>query len=385
MLHWLVAGMVVVQFILAKLADAAGDADSAVRELALLANHKSVGITILALVIARLVWRRKNPPPALPATMPQWQMTASHVSHWSLYVLLFAMPVTGWLMSSASAYSVSWFNLFQLPDFVAPDPALKDVFEGAHEFIGKLLILVAAIHIIAAIKHAVIDKDGVLQRMISTISIVAFIAVISLGATWLGGAGQSNSDSPTTAPLTGQTDATAEIETQVASSDLPMWQIDHAASYIRFVGDQAGAEFEGEWEVWSAEIRFSAEQLDISTFDVAVDATSAETQDDDRDLTLADPEWFDTMNFPEAYFRASNFSEAEDGGYIADGQLTIKSVTSPVQLLFTVDIDGNSRVLVGTARLDRLELGVGTGEWEDTEWVGKDVAVNVYVKGTAGN
>jgi cytochrome b561 len=385
LLHWLVAGMVVVQFVLAKLADLAGDADSAVRELALLANHKSVGITILALVIVRLVWRRMNPPPALPATMPKWQLTASHVSHWSLYILLIAMPVTGWLMSSASAYSVSWFNLFQLPDFVAPDPALKDVFKDAHELVGKLLVLVAIIHIIAAIKHALIDKDGVLQRMISAISTVAFVAVIVVGTAWLGGAGKSGGDSAAANQSVVQTGADTAAKKVATASDLPAWQIDYTASYISFVGDQAGAEFEGVWASWSAEIKFSAEQFGAGTFDVAVDATSAETQDDERDLTLADPEWFDTSNFPEAYFRASNFSLSEDGGYVADGQLIIKSVASPVQLIFTVESDGDSRVLAGTARLDRLELGVGTGEWEDTDWVGKDVAVNVYVEATVAN
>jgi len=189
MLHWLIAGMVIVQFILAKMADLAGDVDNSVRELALLANHRSVGITILALVIVRLVWRLKNAPPALPATIPQWQVTASQVSHWSLYVLLFAMPVSGWLMSSASTQSVIWFNLFQLPDFVAQNPELEDTFEEIHEFIGKLLILVAAIHILAALKHALINRNGVVQRMVSIASIVAFAVVIILGVAWLGGAG----------------------------------------------------------------------------------------------------------------------------------------------------------------------------------------------------
>jgi cytochrome b561 len=133
LLHWLVAGMIVVQFVLAQLAD---NAPSDLRELALLANHKSVGITILVVAMVRVAWRLLHTPPALPATMPRWQVTASAISHWSLYALLFAVPVTGWLMSSASAYSVSWFNLFQLPDFVSPNPDLKDVFEEIHEIVA---------------------------------------------------------------------------------------------------------------------------------------------------------------------------------------------------------------------------------------------------------
>ena len=375
MLHWLVAGMIVLQFVLAKMADIASDEGSAVRELALLTNHKSVGITLLALAIVRLVWRQKNPPPALPDTMPQWQVTASQLSHWSLYALLFAMPITGWLMSSASAYSVSWFNLFQLPDFVAPNPAAKEVFQETHETLSKLLILVATVHIGAAIKHALFDKDGVLQRMVSAVSVVAFSVIVVLGVTWLGVAGKSSGTASTAAPA----EAEADFVSSAITSELPIWQIDYAASYIRFVGDQAGAAFEGTWESWSAELQFSSEQLGDSAFDVIVDATSAETQDNDRDVTLADPEWFDSVNFPEVYFRASNFS-ASDGGHIADGQLIIKNLTSPVKLAFTIVADGDARVLNGTAQLDRLALGVGIGEWEDTEWVGKDVTVEVHVE-----
>jgi len=380
LLHWLVAGMVVLQFVLAKMADIASDEGSAVRELALLANHKSVGITILALAVVRLVWRQKNQPPALPGTMPQWQVTASHLSHWSLYALLFAMPITGWLMSSASAYSVSWFNLFQLPDFVAPNPELKEIFEETHETLAKLLAVIASIHIIAALKHAVIDKDDILSRMVSSISLALFVIVAALGAAWLGNVGSSSDSTSDTTPGAA-TDSSAVVEAPVANSDLPMWQIDYTTSYIKFSGDQAGAEFEGVWESWSADLQFDADNLDGSVIYVTVDTASGNTQDADRDGTLTDPEWFDTINFPDAYFRASDFSDSEDG-YIASGQLIIKGLASPAQLLFTVAADGDKRVLTGTAQLDRLALGVGTGEWEDTEWVGKDVRVEVRIEAT---
>ena len=99
-------------------------------------------------------------------------------------------------------------------------------------------------------------------------------------------------------------------------------------------------------------------------------------------MTIADPEWFDALNYPEASFRASRFSDIGAGQYVADGQLTIKGITSPVELQFTVKSSGDKRVLDGRAQLDRLELGVGIGEWEDTEWVGRDVAVLVRIEAT---
>ena len=167
LLHWLVASLVVVQFVLANLAERAEDADDLVSELALFANHRSVGITILALIIIRLLWRWRNPPPPLPETVPQWQLMASRVSHYSLYGILLVMPISGWLMSSAADVSVTWFNLVDLPDFVSPNHDRHEFFEGTHELLATLLFVIASLHILAALKHRLFDKDGVLQRMLS--------------------------------------------------------------------------------------------------------------------------------------------------------------------------------------------------------------------------
>jgi cytochrome b561 len=166
LLHWLVASLVVVQFVLANLAERAEDADDLVSELALFANHRSVGITILALIIIRLLWRWRNPPPPLPETVPRWQLMASRVSHYSLYGILLVMPISGWLMSSAADVSVTWFGLVELPDFVSPNHERHEFFEEIHELLATLLFVIASLHILAALKHGLFDKDGVLQRML---------------------------------------------------------------------------------------------------------------------------------------------------------------------------------------------------------------------------
>lgn len=380
-LHWAVAGMVVLQFVLAKLAENAEHSDSALRQLALLANHKSVGITILVLVTVRLLWRSKNSPPALPESMPNWQVTASHVSHWSLYGLLILMPITGWLMSSASAYSVSWFNLFQLPDFVAPDPELKETFEEVHVFLAKVLFAVATVHILAAIKHAVIDKDGILSRMSSVVSIGLFAAIVALGAWTLGSAGSSSDDSSVVNSAITK-DAQSNDDTIAATSNLPLWQIEFENSAIRFTGDQAGAEFDGLWQTWTADLYFSSDSLDESSFNVTIQTADVETEDDDRDSALMDPEWFDVANFPEAYYRANGFSANDDGSFTADGTLEVKGQSAPLALTFKVETDGSKRVLTGVTNLKRLDFGIGTGEWEDTTWVNNEVVVNVQVEAT---
>ena len=161
-LHWIIAGLVVVQVTLATIAD---DLPVGLEKLILMARHKSVGITILALAVIRLVWRIIDRPPP-PPPMPRWQHTSSRLTHAAFYVLLFAMPVSGWLMSSASNYPVSWFGLLQLPDFVRPDEGLKDLLEDVHETLAKALIALAVLHVVAALKHQFIDRDGLLMRML---------------------------------------------------------------------------------------------------------------------------------------------------------------------------------------------------------------------------
>jgi len=98
LLHWVVAALIVVQFALANLAESA---DSAMQELAILARHKSFGITILVLASVRLGWRLGNPVPDLPARMPPWERRAARATHWAFYLLLLALPLSGWAMSSA--------------------------------------------------------------------------------------------------------------------------------------------------------------------------------------------------------------------------------------------------------------------------------------------
>lgn len=372
-LHWVVAGMIVLQFILANLAEGAAEANRALRQLVLLANHKSVGITILLLVIVRLLWRRFAPPPALPQNIQTWQIVASRLSHWTLYGLLLLLPVSGWLMSSASAYSVSWFRLFQLPDLVAPNERLKEILVLVHETLAMMLLIVASVHILAALKHAFVDRDGVLARMTSRLGIVLGILVVVIGFWILAGGGS----------LPGLSRAAfAQDGPAAVRSTPPEWRIDYADSFVRFTGEQAGASFDGEWQDWSAVMRFDAGALDVSEFDVRIRTSAVETRDDDRDTTLVGPEWFDAANHPEARYRASSFEARSDGSFIADGRLMIKGKRLPVTLRFTVEGKDKRRILMGTADLKRLAFGLGTGDWEDTTWIGDEVTVTVRVSAT---
>jgi len=161
--HWLIVVLVIVQVTLASLAD---DLPPSARKVALLARHKSVGITILMLVILRLLWRSLNLTPLLPDTLKPYERFLARFTHAALYVLLFAMPLSGWMMSSARGFPVSWFGFFTLPDLVPKDKSLYATLLTTHETLAWVLGAVVTLHVAAALKHHFMLRDNVLRRML---------------------------------------------------------------------------------------------------------------------------------------------------------------------------------------------------------------------------
>jgi cytochrome b561 len=161
--HWLIAALIVTQFVLATMAD---DLPIGAHKLALLARHKSFGMTVLMLAILRLLWRLKNPPPQLPDHMTPLERKFARATHVAFYVLLFAMPMTGWLMSSAKNYSVSWFGLFTWPNLIGKNEAAFEALRSTHDTLAAILLTIAVVHILAALKHHFWNKDNVLLRML---------------------------------------------------------------------------------------------------------------------------------------------------------------------------------------------------------------------------
>lgn len=135
-------------------------------KLQLYSWHKWAGVTVFALVVIRLAWRITHRPPALPAHMSVLERTAAHGGHYLLYVLMFAIPLSGWLMSSAKGIQTVWFGVLPLPDLLAKDKALGDLLQTVHMSLNLLLVAVLLAHIGASFKHHLIDRDDVLTRML---------------------------------------------------------------------------------------------------------------------------------------------------------------------------------------------------------------------------
>jgi len=163
LLHWLIVVLIVAQYTLATLAD---DLPPGAKKLALLARHKSVGITILMLAILRLAWRWANPTPALPETLKPYERALARFTHFMLYALLFALPLSGWMMSSARGFPVSWFGYFQLPDLVPRSRPLYEALLETHHTLTWVLGAVVVLHVAGALKHHFVHRDDVLRRML---------------------------------------------------------------------------------------------------------------------------------------------------------------------------------------------------------------------------
>jgi cytochrome b561 len=161
-LHWLTAVLVVANLLLGV---AMVPLPISPRKLEWYLVHKSIGLTVLLLTSLRLLWRSLRAHPA-PVPMPRWQRRAAALSHALLYVLLFAIPVSGWLYSSATGVQVVYLGVVPLPSLVPKDRALGDVLRLVHVSLDALLFAVLCVHVAAAVKHHVIDRDAVLARML---------------------------------------------------------------------------------------------------------------------------------------------------------------------------------------------------------------------------
>ena len=126
--------------------------------------HKSIGLSIALLMLLRLGWRMRHAAPALPAPMPAWQRHAARTSHFLLYACLILQPLWGYLGSSFTRYPIKYFGL-TVPHWGWDSPALKDLFSALHLGTAWVLMAVLAVHVAAALKHLLVDRDGIFQRM----------------------------------------------------------------------------------------------------------------------------------------------------------------------------------------------------------------------------
>ncbi|MFL9912212.1 cytochrome b [Paraburkholderia sp. RL17-337-BIB-A] len=163
-LHWLIALLIICGFALGWVMT--GIPGFTPTKLRYFSWHKWIGVTVFALAIVRVVWRATHVPPGLPAGMPAAQRIGAHAVHVLLYGLMLAIPVAGYLYRSASNIPVVYLGIVALPRLIDPDPVLKATFRTLHVILNDVLFSLVVLHVLAVVKHQVLDRDGLLSRML---------------------------------------------------------------------------------------------------------------------------------------------------------------------------------------------------------------------------
>ena len=371
--------------------------------------------------------------------MPAWERFAAKATHWAFYALMLGLPLSGWLFVSAGwslhegrslAVPTHFFGLFQVPAlFDLPRAgeetraAVAQAAFTAHALMAWTAIGLAGLHVAAALKHHLFDKDNVLAQMIPALRPLdgsppppknpVRLAVIGTGLGLTGialaaatfaviGAGpsapapQESSSIEIAAPETPAQETLATPDAPAAATDAQQpaatpapgapaaWRVDAGASSIRFnyaYTDESGeTPMNGRFARWRADIRFDTAALDASNASVTIETASADTGAPYHNSTLPSAGWFNSAAHPSATFRTTEI-RAREGGYEARGRLTIRGQSRDVRLPFTLAITGDRAVMDGRVTIDRRDFGLGV-DAEGDDMIGRDVVIVLHVEAT---
>lgn len=372
-LHWLTAALILTAIGLGLYAESLPYDTS--ETLAVKAQyfswHKTLGVAAFFVALVRILWALTQERPAPVHPDRKLETWAAEIVHWSLYIAMLALPLTGWIHHAAvDGFAPILWPFGQNLPFVPKSELVGQVFGSLHWLFSKLLIAAIVLHIAGALKHAVIERDGTLARMISGraagrpaghprgAGIAALVVFAAAGIA-------------IAAPALRQTGVEPPAETAVTPAAGANWQVETGS--LGFTVRQMGSEVAGQFPNWTATILFN-ETPDASgshgKVTVSIDTTS---------LTLGsvtaqakDAEFFDTANFATAVFEADILPATE--GYEARGTLTLRGVTRPATLPFTLVITGDQAVMAGALTLDRRDFGMGAS-YGDESSVGFSVGV----------
>ncbi|MDP3855790.1 YceI family protein [Phenylobacterium sp.] len=393
-LHWLIAAAIIFQLILGWRGHGLR---TTLEGFGLIQLHKSVGVTILALSLMRLAWRLTHRPPPEPETLAPWERRLAVATHWGFYVIMIGLPLSGWVVVSTSKITIPtllygtlpWPHVPGLAELAAPAKmAWNLIAYGVHKSLAWTAWGLLALHVAGALKHQLFSRDEpVLARMAPgakagrwleprLIAIVlAAGAIVTAGFLVSPPVRAAKPAASPTVPLAAPA-AAAPAAVAAPPGEPSRWAV-APGSTLGFATAFSGTAIEGRFQRWSADIVFAPEALDRSQVRVEIEVASADTGDSQRDEVLPSGGWLDAAAHPKAVFSARRFRKTGADRYVAQGELTLRGVTRPLSLPFTLKIDGDTARLSGVTSLDRTAFGVGQGEWTSTDQIPAKVAINV--------
>ncbi len=375
-LHWLTALLILSNIALGLIAEdwahdiTAQDSTALAQVATLFSMHKTIGVTVFFVALARIAWALTQPKPGLPNGERRGEAFLAALVHWALYGALVIVPLSGWVHHAAqTGFAPIWWPFGQTLPYVPQSVAWSGAAVAVHWLSTKILIAALVLHIAGALKHHLIDRDDTLRRMLPGGAEAAPSArqpghggpVAAALALWLGVLGWGVAGTAAEAPQLAQ-----------AQGGAGEWQVQDGQLAITV--QQFGSAVQGQFANWQADIAFDP---DTGTGDVTVTiAIPSLTLGSVTDQALG-PDYFDAAQFETARFEAEIAqADGTDRAYAATGTLTLKGESVPVTLPFDLEITDGVARMEGGLTLDRRDFGIGT-QMTDPAQLGFQVEVAV--------
>ena len=382
-LHWTIAALLAFQISVGSALEGLG-----ARGFALFQLHKSVGISILVLTLIRIMVRYWKPRPA--PVEGGWQGTLAKAVHGGLYLFMLGAPLTGWALVSTARVKVPTllFGILPLPHLPLPASA-HEWAETGHALLAWIGIALFLLHVAGALRHHLLLRDGLLWRMIPvrTPVLLALLPALIVAGAVLGRMilpapapkaqaaaplpaepAAVEQEAPTDMALATNSAAPAPAENATAAEEEsaplpppPGWTV-QPGGRIGFSVDNGGEAISGQFAKWNATIVMDPDHPDSADLRVEIDLTSASVGDAYQDGMLAGEEFFATALHPKALFTASGAEKTGPNSYRASGTLSLKGVSRPQAIRFSLSGSGKSRKVSGSATIPRMPFAIGTGE-----------------------
>lgn len=377
-LHWLIALLMFWAIALGLIAE---DLPNSPEKIELFVLHKSAGFTVLVLAVVRLIWRFINPPSSLGLKPIQEKMAAA--GHWGLYILMLAVPVSGWLLNSTAGYPFAWFNLIPISNIPGVNSESRAFFSSLHVYLFYVMALMVLGHIAMLIVHKQFDGINLLPRMLpgkitSRASALVFTLSVLLGFT-IYKANQAGDDADDAVVASKPSQSSSAVEQVSMESGSPRWQLVSTPDNFLFTNSYAGQPFVGAIRQFEPVILFNPAEPGNGVIDVNIETQSITTNNKDWDATIKGSQWFSTKEFPNAHYLSRDI-HSEDGKFVANGELTLKGITKPIQVTFEWQQDGANATFIGTAIIDRREFNIGSGSWATDDSVAFDVMLDINLR-----
>ena len=329
--------------------------------------HKSFGVMALLLIVCRIVWRLTHSAPALPHHLKRWEKQAAGLTHIALYLLIITIPVSGWIIVSASPLELPTLLFNKIPwphlpffDSLSNKGQIALLFGDVHALAGYLLMMLLVGHVGAALHHRFVLHDNVMERM----------SLKAAGGQWVAG----------TRPAFGAILLIFSILVLYGYREGDSIPTTVGNSKVHFEFTLMNGAQEGSFTESTVEMLIDPDNPAANRLQATVNTATVNTGNSQIDTTLSDQDWFNSENHPLALFSSKALAPLGENSYSAIGILSIKGIAHEVSFPVNLANSDNKQIASGSLTVNRLDFNLGRGSQPDDETVGYLVTVTFEFK-----